>query len=74
MRALAPAFASALASAVVALAGCGAIAIEVARPATTAGAGATAPGFTLSSPDGAVTLADELGRGDVLLVFYRGFW
>lgn len=34
-----------------------------------------APDFTLPDQEGhAVTLADELGSGPVLLVFYRGHW
>jgi hypothetical protein len=59
----------------VALAGCGAVAIEVAAPAESDGAGATAPGFALTAQDGrTVALADVLAGGDALLIFYRGFW
>ena len=45
---------------------------------TTAGSvvdGAIAPGFTLPAHDGqVVSLAGELARGPVVLVFYRGYW
>ena len=37
--------------------------------------GSIAPPFALPSQDGhTVTLADELARGPVALVFYRGYW
>jgi peroxiredoxin len=37
--------------------------------------GASAPGFTLPAADGsAVTLADRLAEGPVVLSFYRGAW
>ena len=36
---------------------------------------ARAPDFELTASDGTrVHLADELARGPVLLVFYRGYW
>lgn len=63
MRTLAPALA--------ALAGCGAVAIDVVAPATIADGGAMAPGFTLKSQLGEVSLA---GGSAVMLVFYRGHW
>ena len=63
MRCLAPALA--------ALAGCGAVAIDVVAPATIDDRGAMAPGFTLPSQLGDVSLA---GGSAVMLVFYRGHW
>lgn len=37
--------------------------------------GSVAPPFALQAQDGhTVTLADELARGPVALVFYRGYW
>lgn len=43
--------------------------------ATALGVGATAPDFTLPNVDGSsVRLYDLLGRGAVVVVFYRGAW
>ena len=37
--------------------------------------GSIAPAFALPAQDGrVVTLADELARAPVALVFYRGYW
>ncbi len=37
--------------------------------------GSVAPPFSLPAQDGrTVTLADEVARGPVALVFYRGYW
>ncbi|HEY6033778.1 MAG TPA: hypothetical protein VIV58_05950 [Kofleriaceae bacterium] len=47
-------------------------ALHVTAPATQT---AEAPAFVLPAQDGhPVALADELARGPVVLVFYRGFW
>jgi hypothetical protein len=48
--------------------------LHVTTPASLT-ADAVAPDFTLPSQDGrAVSLATELARGPVVLVFYRGHW
>ncbi|HVK78795.1 MAG TPA: hypothetical protein VM734_36095 [Kofleriaceae bacterium] len=65
MRAFTPALAM--------LAGCGAVAIDVTRPAQVS-TGEVAPPFVLPSPGGAVALTDALADGAALLVFYRGHW
>lgn len=54
------------------VAGCGAVSIDVAKPAPRSLA--SAPEFTLPSPRGDVALRDVLANGPALLVFYRGFW
>ena len=48
------------------------VALHVTTPATVTD---TAAPFTLRAQDGhPVTLATELARGPVVLVFYRGYW
>jgi len=63
MRAFAP----------LAVAGC-VTALHVTTPASVS-VGTNAPPFVLTAQDGhAVSLADSLARGPVVLVFYRGYW
>ena len=48
---------------------------ELAIPERAIGVGAAAPDFTLPAADGReVRLGDLLGRGPVVLAFYRGGW
>ena len=62
-----------LAIAAATAAGC-ATSLHVISAASVA-AGDRAPVFTLAASDGhGVALADELARGPVAIVFYRGFW
>lgn len=57
------------------LAGCGAVSIQVAAPASDDGAGSVAAGFALPSQRGdTVALHDVLAGGPALLIFYRGAW
>jgi hypothetical protein len=47
----------------------------VAAAASPPGAGARAPGFSLSDSNGStVALNDYAGRSKLVLVFYRGYW
>jgi len=49
-------------------------ALHVTAPATVT-TGTAAPAFSLPAQDGhAVSLADTLAHGPVVLVFYRGYW
>lgn len=45
------------------------------QPSAAPAVGSALPDFTLPDPDGVpVSIADEIAKGPVLLVFYRGFW
>jgi hypothetical protein len=62
-------------SALLALASSGCVTALHVTTAGTVTDSSTAPAFALPAQDGrVVSLASELERGPVVLVFYRGYW